>query len=32
LDNAWNVNLGNSTAQAGGPICITLNGQKTFTG
>jgi hypothetical protein len=32
LDNAWNVNLGNSTAQAGGPICITLGGQKTFTG
>ena len=32
LDNAWNVNLGNSTAEAGGPICITLNGQKTFTG
>jgi hypothetical protein len=32
LDNAWNVNLGNSTAQGSGPICITLNGQKTFTG
>jgi hypothetical protein len=32
LDNAWNVNLSNSTAEAGGPICITLNGQKTFTG
>jgi hypothetical protein len=32
LDNAWNVNLGNSTAEAGGPICITLDGQKTFTG
>ncbi len=32
LDNAWNVNLGNSAAGAGGPICITLNGQKTFTG
>jgi len=32
LDNAWNVNLGNSTAEAGGPICITLNGQKTPTG
>jgi len=32
LDYAWNVNLGNSTAEAGGPICITLNGQKTFTG
>lgn len=32
LDNASKVNLGNSTAEAGGPICITLNGQKTFTG
>jgi hypothetical protein len=32
LDHTWNVNLGNSTAEAGGPICITLNGQKTFTG
>jgi hypothetical protein len=32
LDNAWNVNLGNSSAGAGGPICITLGGQKTFTG
>ena len=32
LDDAWNVNLGDSTAEAGGPICITLNGQKTFTG
>jgi hypothetical protein len=32
LDNAWNVDLGNSNAGAGGPICITLNGQKTFTG
>jgi hypothetical protein len=32
LDNAWNVNLANSTGEAGGPICITLNGQKTFTG
>jgi hypothetical protein len=32
LDNAWNVNLGNSNADGGGPICITLNGQKTFTG
>ena len=32
LDDAWNVSLGNSTAEAGGPICITLNGQKTFTG
>jgi hypothetical protein len=32
LDNASNVNLGNSIAQANGPICITLNSQKTFTG
>jgi hypothetical protein len=32
LDDAWNVNLGNSNAEGGGPICITLNGQKTFTG
>jgi hypothetical protein len=32
LDNAWNVNLGNSNAEGNGPICITLNGQKTFTG
>jgi hypothetical protein len=32
LDNASYVNLGNSTAQANGPICITLNGQKTHTG
>ncbi|HEV2375590.1 MAG TPA: hypothetical protein VGS19_25935 [Streptosporangiaceae bacterium] len=32
LDNAWNVDLGNSNAQASGPICITLNGQKTHTG
>jgi len=32
LDNAWNVNLGNSTAEGDGPICITLNGQKTATG
>jgi len=32
LDNAWNVNLGNSNAEGGGPICITLNGQKTATG
>jgi hypothetical protein len=30
--NTYNVNLTNSTAEAGGPICITLNGQKTFTG
>ena len=26
------MKLGNSTAEAGGPICITLNGQKTLTG
>jgi len=32
LDNAWNVTVQNSNAQAGGPICITLNGQKTPTG
>jgi hypothetical protein len=32
LDDAWNVTLGDSTAEAGGPICITLGGQKTFTG
>jgi hypothetical protein len=32
LDNAWNVNLGHSNAEGGGPICITLNGQKTPTG
>jgi len=32
LDNAWNVNLGNSNAEGGGPICITLNGQKSPTG
>jgi hypothetical protein len=32
LDDAWNVNLGNSTAEGDGPICITLNGQKTSTG
>ena len=32
LDNAWNVNLGNSNAEGDGPICITLNGQKTPTG
>jgi hypothetical protein len=32
LDNASNVNLGNSNAEGGGPICITLNGQKTPTG
>jgi hypothetical protein len=32
LDNSSYVNLGNSSAGAGGPICITLNGQKTPTG
>jgi hypothetical protein len=32
LDNAWNVTLDNSNADGGGPICITLNGHKTFTG
>lgn len=32
LDNSSYVDLGNSSAGAGGPICITLNGQKTFTG
>ena len=32
LDNASNVTLENSTAGGGGPICITLNGQRTFTG
>jgi DNA invertase Pin-like site-specific DNA recombinase len=32
LDNAWNVDLGHSTAQAAGPICITVNGQKTHSG
>lgn len=32
LDNAWNVNLGNSSGESTGPICITLNGQKTATG
>ncbi len=32
LDNAWNVNLGNSTGESTGPICLTLNGQRTFTG
>jgi hypothetical protein len=32
LDNASHVDLGNSTAEGDGPICITLNGQKTFTG
>jgi parallel beta helix pectate lyase-like protein len=32
LDNASYVNLGNSTAEGDGPICITLDGAKTFTG
>lgn len=32
LDNSWNVNLGNSSCESAGPICITLNGQKTATG
>jgi len=32
LDNSSHVDLGNSTAEAEGPICITLNGQKTPTG
>jgi hypothetical protein len=32
LDNSSNVKLGNSTAEGDGPICITLNGAKTFTG
>jgi hypothetical protein len=32
LDNSSYVNLGNSSADAGGPICITLNGQKMPTG
>ena len=32
LDNASNVTLENSTGGGGGPICITLNGQRTFTG
>ncbi|MGN6430364.1 MAG: right-handed parallel beta-helix repeat-containing protein [Gaiellaceae bacterium] len=32
LDNASNVQLGNSTAEGDGPICITLDGLKTFTG
>lgn len=32
LDGSSFVNLGNSQAGAGGPICITLGGQKTFTG
>jgi hypothetical protein len=32
LDDASNVTLGDSTAEGDGPICITLNGAKTFTG
>jgi hypothetical protein len=32
LDGSSHVDLGNSTAEAEGPICITLNGGKTFTG
>jgi hypothetical protein len=32
LDNSSYVDLGNSSAGAGGPICITLSGQKTPTG
>jgi len=32
LDNASNVEVANTVADAGGAICITLNGQKTFTG
>jgi hypothetical protein len=32
LDDAWNVDLGNSTAEAGGPICITIGGSKASTG
>ncbi len=30
--NTYNVNLENSTAEAGGPICITSNGPKVPTG
>jgi hypothetical protein len=30
--NTYNVTLNNSTAEAGGPICITVNGQKVPTG
>jgi hypothetical protein len=30
--NTYNVTLSNSTAEAGGPICISLNGTKTPTG
>src|SRR5262249_46525888 len=32
LDNSSYVDLGNSTGEAEGPICITLDGQKTPTG
>jgi hypothetical protein len=32
LDNAWNVNLGNSGAGSDGPICFTLNGVRTHAG
>jgi hypothetical protein len=32
LDNASNVNLGSSVAEGSGPICITLDSGKTFTG
>jgi hypothetical protein len=32
LDGSSHVNLGNSTAEAGGPICISVNGQKVPTG
>jgi hypothetical protein len=32
LDNSSFVDLGNSNGDASGPICITLNGQKTVTG
>jgi hypothetical protein len=30
--NTYNVTLDNSASEAGGPICVTLNGQKTPTG
>jgi hypothetical protein len=30
--NTFNVTLTNSTAQAGGPICISVNGTKTSSG
>jgi len=32
FDNSSFVDLGNSTGEASGAICITLNGQKVFTG